>query len=136
MADLKDRRSALASPRWYIEPEQARRQPRTLIVSAEVDPSRDDGEGFGQVLQGFGVEVGILRMQGVVHDGLVWEAVRGGETAKVAIGAVVGGIKRAFGEVEDGKGEREVVTRKRKSEEKEEGKERKTRRQKKRGVKL
>jgi acetyl esterase len=105
----------------FISPEQAKLQPKTLIVNAEVDPSRDDGILFGELLQKHGVEVAILTMHGVLHDSLVWEATRGGETAKVVLGAVVVGIKEALRE------DTEETGTKRKSSDEVEGRTKKTR---------
>ena len=43
-------------------------QPRTLVITAEFDPLRDEGEAMGRRLDEAGVEVTTVRFNGVVHD--------------------------------------------------------------------
>lgn len=47
--------------------------PRTLIVSMEYDPSRDEGEAYGAKLAAAGVDVRITRMDGLIH-GALWSS--------------------------------------------------------------
>lgn len=42
-------------------------QPRTLIITAEYDPLRDEGEAYGEKLRAAGNEVEIYRMQDALH---------------------------------------------------------------------
>ena len=42
-------------------------QPRTLIITAEYDPLRDEGEAYGRKLYEFGNEVEVFRMKDAVH---------------------------------------------------------------------
>jgi len=41
--------------------------PPALIITAEYDPLRDEGEVFGQMLRRAGVEASIVRYRGVLH---------------------------------------------------------------------
>ena len=43
------------------------RQPRTLVVTAQFDPLRDEGEDYGRKLREAGNEVSIYRMNGALH---------------------------------------------------------------------
>lgn len=42
-------------------------QPRTLIVTAEYDPLRDEGEAYGEKLRKFGVDTTVYRMDNALH---------------------------------------------------------------------
>ena len=42
-------------------------QPRTLLITAEYDPLRDEGEAYGEKLQNFGNEVEFYRMKDALH---------------------------------------------------------------------
>ena len=60
----EDRRSP------YFAPLLARdfsRQPRTLIITAEYDPLRDEGEAYGEMLARSGVETEIRRIPDALH---------------------------------------------------------------------
>lgn len=43
------------------------RQPRTLVITAEYDPLRDEGEAYGEKLRKAGCDVTIYRMKDAVH---------------------------------------------------------------------
>ena len=43
------------------------RQPRTLIITAQYDPLRDEGEAYGEKLRQFGNEVEIRRIRNALH---------------------------------------------------------------------
>ncbi|MBR0713906.1 alpha/beta hydrolase [Bradyrhizobium liaoningense] len=47
--------------------------PRTLIVTMEYDPSRDEGEAYGAKLAAAGVDVRAVRMDGLIH-GTFWSS--------------------------------------------------------------
>lgn len=54
----------------YVAPLLAKdlsNQPRTLIITAEFDPLRDEGEAYGERLKEFGNDVRIYRMKGALH---------------------------------------------------------------------
>jgi acetyl esterase/lipase len=42
-------------------------QPKTLIITAEFDPLRDEGEAYGRKLEKFGNHVEIYRMKDALH---------------------------------------------------------------------
>jgi acetyl esterase/lipase len=42
-------------------------QPKTLIITGEFDPLRDEGEAYGQRLRAFGNEVRIFRLSEAIH---------------------------------------------------------------------
>lgn len=43
------------------------RQPKTLIITAQFDPLRDEGEAYGRKLHAFGNEVSVYRMKDALH---------------------------------------------------------------------
>lgn len=51
-------------------------QPTTLIITAEYDPLRDEGEAYGKRLKDFGNRVKMFRMKGAVHGffSLPWKS--------------------------------------------------------------
>jgi len=49
-------------------------QPRTLIITAQYDPLRDEGEAYGQKLQEAGNDVRVFRMDGALHGFLTLPA--------------------------------------------------------------
>lgn len=64
---VQDKKYA-ASP--YVAPMTAERpypQPDTLIITAEYDPLRDEGEAYGKRLRKFGNYVKIYRINGALH---------------------------------------------------------------------
>lgn len=42
-------------------------QPRTLIITAQYDPLRDEGEAYGKKLYAFGNEAEVYRMKDALH---------------------------------------------------------------------
>lgn len=60
----EDRKNPLASPTLASSFSGL---PPTLIITAEYDPLRDDGEHYGQLLKDAGTSVTILRSQGAIH---------------------------------------------------------------------
>lgn len=54
----------------YVAPLLAKdlaRQPKTLIITAEYDPLRDEGEAYGKKLKNFGNQVFVFRIKNALH---------------------------------------------------------------------
>lgn len=62
--DEKDRTSPYLAP---LLSENLYGQPETLIVTAEYDPLRDEGEAYGEKLRRFGNSVSIVRIKDALH---------------------------------------------------------------------
>ena len=74
MADLYlgssiDRRDPLVSP---AHAESVAELPAAVIITAELDPLRDDGEAYGRRLIEAGVPVTLFRQLNMVHYGVSW----------------------------------------------------------------
>jgi acetyl esterase len=70
--------------------------PRALIITAEADVLRDEGEAYASKLSRAGVEVTATRYDAVIHDFMVLDALRGTHAAQAAIALAVSFISDAF----------------------------------------
>ena len=66
--------------------------PPALIVTAEFDPLRDEGEAFGEALDAAGTEATVVRYDGLVHDFLATAAMF--ECSRKGLDATVAAIKQ------------------------------------------
>jgi len=68
--------------------------PRALIITAEYDPLRDEGEAYGKRLREAGVQVTLSRYAGMVHAFLRMTAVL--DQAREALDEIAGTMKAVF----------------------------------------
>jgi len=99
-----DRTNELATLR-NISMAHAKKQPPTLIINSAVDPLRDSGILYGEILQRAGVDCTIVTGHGQLHNSLVFEGLRGGATPKAMVRLIAIQIKNAS---EDGTVEKAV----------------------------
>ena len=81
----------------YAAPAQAKSlagQPPALMITAEFDPLRDEGEAYGKRLTEAGVETTITRYDGVVHGFFTMNAVV--EKSQQAVDEASAALRKAF----------------------------------------
>ncbi|MFG2274260.1 alpha/beta hydrolase [Streptomyces chartreusis] len=77
--------------------EQLQGLPPALVITAEADVLRDEGEAYAGKLRAAGVPVTAVRYQGVIHDFVMLNALRETRGAEAAIGQAVSVLRGAFG---------------------------------------
>ena len=77
-----DRKLPLTSPLKYAPDSVLKQFPPTSVFLSGADPLIGEGQAFGRRLQQLGVQAGIYHADGVVHDYVMLEPVRGSATAK------------------------------------------------------
>ncbi|KAG0638385.1 alpha/beta hydrolase fold-domain-containing protein [Tuber brumale] len=93
--DPKSRLEDVASPMRASDEELAK-FPETLIVVAEVDPIRQQGEDFGRRLQKVGARVATIRVLGTIHGFISIDALSKAPAAKATIELIGYKFKKAF----------------------------------------
>ncbi|GHE49178.1 alpha/beta hydrolase [Streptomyces capitiformicae] len=94
----KERAEITASP-LRATPEQLKGLPPALVITAEADVLRDEGEAYANKLREAGVPVTAVRYQGIIHDFVMLNALRETNAAEAAIGQAIGTLRTAFGTV-------------------------------------
>ncbi|WP_062462694.1 alpha/beta hydrolase [Demequina soli] len=84
-----------ASPLRATE-EQVAFFPPTLVITAEADVLRDEGEAFAAKLRRAGVEVTAVRYGGIVHDFVMVNSLHDTHAAKAAVAQAVAHLKAAL----------------------------------------
>jgi acetyl esterase len=94
--DPADRAKATASP-LRASLEQLRGLPPALVLSAEMDVLRDEGEAYAAKLRQAGVRVSAARFLGTVHDFVMLNSLAGSASARAAMGLATGWLRRLQG---------------------------------------
>ncbi|WP_314617336.1 alpha/beta hydrolase [Streptomyces stackebrandtii] len=76
--------------------EQLTGLPPALVITAEADVLRDEGEAYAAKLRQAGVAVTAVRVQGVIHDFVLLNALRGTQGAEVAIALAIATLRKAL----------------------------------------
>jgi acetyl esterase len=70
--------------------------PKTLVITAEADVLRDEGEAYGRKLREAGVDVTATRYEGIIHDFVMLNALRGTNAAGTAIAQAIAYLRSAL----------------------------------------
>lgn len=68
--------------------------PETMIINGQADVLRSEGEAFGEKLRCAGVEVTALRVQGIIHDFVMLNALDKTNACRIAMDASTEWINR------------------------------------------
>ncbi|MFD3875377.1 alpha/beta hydrolase [Streptomyces sp. NPDC058623] len=93
--DEADRARSTASP-LRAGADELTGLPPALVITAEADVLRDEGEAYAARLRAAGVPVTALRVQGVIHDFVMLDALRETRGAELAIGLAVDTLRKAL----------------------------------------
>ncbi|MER5531696.1 alpha/beta hydrolase [Streptomyces sp. NPDC002677] len=93
--DEAERAQITASP-LRATTEQLTGLPPALVIVAEADVLRDEGEAYANKLREAGVPVTAVRFQGVIHDFVMLNALRGTHAAEAAISMAVRTLRTAL----------------------------------------
>ncbi|MGY1503153.1 alpha/beta hydrolase [Streptomyces sp. QTS52] len=93
--DEKQRDEITASP-LRATTEQLTGLPPALVITAEADVLRDEGEAYANKLREAGVPVTAVRYQGVIHDFVMLNALRETHAAEAAINQAISTLRTAL----------------------------------------
>jgi acetyl esterase/lipase len=94
--DEAQRNEVTASP-LRATTEQLARLPKALVITGEADVLRDEGEAYGRKLREAGVDVTATRYEGIIHDFVMLNALRGTNAAEDAITQAINHLSHALG---------------------------------------
>ncbi|WPO69508.1 alpha/beta hydrolase [Streptomyces sp. KN37] len=90
-----ERAQITASP-LRASTEQLTGLPPALVITAEADVLRDEGEAYAAKLRAAGVPVTALRVQGTIHDFVMLNDLRRTQAAELAIGLATDALRKAL----------------------------------------
>jgi acetyl esterase len=70
--------------------------PKALVINGEADVLRDEGEAYGRKLREAGVDVTATRYEGIIHDFVMLNPLRGTNAAGAAIQQAIDYLKEAL----------------------------------------
>jgi acetyl esterase/lipase len=94
----EDQRGEITASPLRATTEQLAGLPRALVITAEADVLRDEGEAYSRKLREAGVDVTATRYEGIVHDFVMLNGLRGTNAAGAAIAQAVQYLRDALGQ--------------------------------------
>jgi acetyl esterase/lipase len=91
--DAKTRDNPYVSP-LRASLEQLKGLPPALVITAENDPLRDEGEAYARKLKAAGISVDAVRYNGTIHDFVLLNALRQVPSTEAAIAQVNAGVRQ------------------------------------------
>ncbi|MFF9018901.1 alpha/beta hydrolase [Streptomyces eurythermus] len=95
----EDQRAQITASPLRATTEQLTGLPPALVITAEADVLRDEGEAYAGRLRRAGVPVTAVRYQGIIHDFVMLDALRETHAAQAAITQAVTVLRTALGSV-------------------------------------
>ena len=92
----EDQRDEVTASPLRATTDQLAGLPPALLITAEADVLRDEGEAYGRKLREAGVDVSATRYEGVIHDFMMLNALRETNGAKAAISQAIAYLKAAL----------------------------------------
>src|SRR5947207_5425203 len=91
-----DERNQITASPLRTHREELQGLPPALVVTAEADVLRDEGEAYANKLRDAGVPVTAVRYQGVIHDFVMLNALRETHAADAAIRQAIAFLSAAL----------------------------------------
>jgi acetyl esterase len=92
----EDQRDEVTASPLRATTDQLAGLPPALVITAEADVLRDEGEAYARKLRQAGVDVSATRYEGVIHDFMMLNALRETNGAKAAISQAIAYLKDAL----------------------------------------
>jgi len=93
----EDQRAEITASPLRATSEQLAGLPKALVITAEADVLRDEGEAYARKLREAGVDVTATRYEGIIHDFVMLNALRGTNAAGAAIAQAIAFLRGALG---------------------------------------
>jgi acetyl esterase/lipase len=93
----RDRRAEVTASPLRATPEQLAGLPPAFVIVDENDVLRDEGEAYARRLTAAGVATTSVRYNGIIHDFMMLNPVRGTEAATAAIEQAIHVLRKALG---------------------------------------
>jgi acetyl esterase len=93
--NLSERGELTASPLRAV-PEQLKGLPPTLVITADADVLRDEGEAYANKLREAGVRVTAARFQGTIHDFAILNALADTASTQGAVALAAAWLRQGF----------------------------------------
>jgi acetyl esterase len=93
----EDKRNEITASPLRASLDQLAGLPPALVINGEADVLRDEGEAYANKLRRAGVPVTAIRHQGMIHDFVMLNALRGTHAAQAAITEAINFLSDALG---------------------------------------